>query len=461
MVKTQGAMIDFFSLFTGSILFLFFAWASGTSIKEKEVKAALRLTLFAIFLSLPFFALVLFDFPGSNTLLLILMGITTLSISLLLIPIQPSGFKNRSIPQHGQDERDTMFSRNDLQTGTEKYIEYYRQNPEKQETDDRFRANPGLLKTGSIFFNQVAFAAAESSFETVEQLHSLVASGKSVDKVPVNPDSLTQFIKSWGKKLGALDTGIAHLSKYHFYSVGGRRERYGNQIDNKHQYAIAFTVEMDFKMMASAPAAPTIMESAQQYLSSAIIAVQAAELIRNLGYSARAHIDANYELICPILARDAGLGDIGRMGLLMTPRNGPRVRISVVTTDLPLHPDDPSHDPSILDFCNRCKKCADVCPAKAISFEKQEEVNGVVRWKLDSDACYTYWTKAGTDCGRCITVCPFSHPHNLFHHLIRKGINNSVLFSKVALQMDHLIYGKKPPPKPIPDWIPEHPSGVS
>ena len=48
--------------------------------------------------------------------------------------------------------------------------------------------------------------------------------------------------------------------------------------------------------------------------------VQLAAAIRDLGYPARAHIDGNYRVIAPLVARDAGLGEIGRMGLLMTPR---------------------------------------------------------------------------------------------------------------------------------------------
>jgi len=89
-------------------------------------------------------------------------------------------------------------------------------------------------------------------------------------------------------------------------------------------------------MVNSGPLAPIIMESSQKYLDSGSIAVQLAAFIRNLGYPALAHIDGNYQVVCPLVARDAGLGDIGRMGLLMTPKLGPRVRIGVVTTDLPL-----------------------------------------------------------------------------------------------------------------------------
>ncbi|MEZ4388953.1 MAG: hypothetical protein R3D98_15515 [Candidatus Krumholzibacteriia bacterium] len=37
-------------------------------------------------------------------------------------------------------------------------------------------------------------------------------------------------------------------------------------------------------------------------------------------------------------ALEPGLGEIGRMGLPMAPRQGPRVRLAVLTCDLPLPP---------------------------------------------------------------------------------------------------------------------------
>lgn len=446
-------MIDFFSFVTGSLLFLLLAWASLTSIAEKEIKAAGRYLVLAILLIALYGILPVITFSGAFILQWSFIGLPYLIFLILLIPVQPGGYRSRAIPNPGLDERDTMFSRKELIPGTERYDEYYRRKPGNKVPDDTFRVNPGLLQPGTLFHNPVAFAAANASFRTVEQLHSLVESDATGENKFFNKAIISKFIKEWGKKLGALEVGIANLKDYHFYAVGGRKERYNRIIKNEHQQAIVFTVEMDRYMMASAPAAPTVMESAQQYLSSGIIAVQMAEFIRNLGYSARAHIDANYELICPIIARDAGLGEIGRMGLLMTFRHGPRVRIAAVTTDLPLESDNPSHEPHILDFCRRCKKCAAVCPAHAISFDQRMPVEGVMRWKINPEACYTYWTKAGTDCGRCVIVCPFSHPDTLLHLLVRKGIKNSVLFSKFALHLDHLIYGKKPDPRKVPPWI--------
>jgi len=128
----------------------------------------------------------------------------------------------------------------------------------------------------------------------------------------------------------------------------------------------------------------------------------------------------------------------------MTPELGPRVRIAVVTTDIPLLIDTYKYEPSIVDFCTICKKCADNCPSKAISFEDMKEEEGVMRWKINHEACFTYWSVTGTDCGKCIQVCPYAHPNNLMHNMIRKGIKNSYVFGEFALRMDDVFYGREP-----------------
>jgi ferredoxin len=155
-----------------------------------------------------------------------------------------------------------------------------------------------------------------------------------------------------------------------------------------------------------------------------------------------------------MVARDAGLGELGRMGLLMTPRLGPRVRIAVVTTDMPLGTDSPAPAPTTIDFCIQCKKCAESCPSRAIPFEAPEEdENGVLRWRIDSEACFTLWARLGTDCARCMAVCPYSHPDTAMHALVRWGIRNNSLFRKGAVWLDDLLYGRCPPPKEELEWM--------
>ena len=73
---------------------------------------------------------------------------------------------------------------------------------------------------------------------------------------------------------------------------------------------------------------PAIAESATRYLQGTMIAATLAGYCSRLGYPARAHVDGNYRVLATAAAVDAGLGEIGRLGLLITPTHGPRVRLA-------------------------------------------------------------------------------------------------------------------------------------
>ncbi len=351
------------------------------------------------------------------------------------------------------DERNTMFSRNELIPGTEQFERYYNEFPEHRAKDDIFRANHGLLSKKTAFFSPLAFAMADAGFETVKAFHSMVNGNTARDAVMVDENKLDFFIREWLKKRGAVSAGVTQMKDHHWYSTGGRGDRYNKKYIPKNELGIAFTVEMNGEMVACSPKAPIVMESSQQYLNAGAIATQLAFFLRNLGFEARAHIDGNYEVVCPLVARDAGLGEIGRMGLLMTPQLGPRVRIAVVTTNAPLKVDDRNYDPSVEDFCSKCLKCADACPASAISKKDKEVIGGIKRWQIDQEKCFTYWSYAGTDCGRCIGVCPYSHPNNLFHNSIRFLIRHFPNFRKPAVLLDDFFYGRRPKPHKFPKWV--------
>jgi reductive dehalogenase len=351
------------------------------------------------------------------------------------------------------DERDTMFSRKRLEPGSERFESYYRERPENKAPDDLFRSKAGLLSHDAKNYEPLSFAVADANFDTVKSLKPLVDREAAGEAVAIDAEHITRFIKGWALSLGVISVGVTELRDYHLYTTVGRGDDYGKPVTLDHKYAIAITVEMTKAMVDSAPYGPTVVESAQQYLRSGTIAVQIAEFIRNLGYPARAHIDANYRVVCPLVARDAGLGEIGRMGLLMTPTLGPRVRIAVVTTDLPLVTDQRRRDRSMIDFCTICKKCAEVCPAQAIPFEDRVDIDGVKRWRINSETCFTYWCVVGTDCARCVKVCPFSHPDNFMHNTVRMGVRNSSAFRKTALKLDDFFYGRKPAISAFPRWM--------
>ncbi|MDF1519546.1 MAG: reductive dehalogenase domain-containing protein [Brevefilum sp.] len=358
-------------------------------------------------------------------------------------------------PEQRVDERTIMFARARLQPGTPNFEAYYADHPEHKSLDDAFRQNPGLLEPGALFFNQKLAASPQGDFFLTESLRDAVDGPVSKTKVVDPPDNMTDFIKNLAIYHGVRDVGVCRVQPYHIYSHIGRGSgEYGAEITLDQQFAVAVTVEMCHEMVNTGPRMPAVMESARQYAEAGKIAVALAAAIRAMGYPARAHIDGNYRVIAPLVAKDAGLGEIGRMGLLMTPSLGPRVRLAVVTTDLPLAEDQAAWYPDMIDFCSICKKCAQVCPSLAIPFgDRQEYADGTLRWKINPERCYTYWTRVGTDCGRCMAVCPYAHADNVMHNLIRLGVAQSHNFRRAALWMDDLFYGKKPLPHTPPDWI--------
>ncbi len=438
------ALVIFIIAFAGSILLVY----------EKSYRAGVLSFLFAIILPLPFLIPALFTELANSPYPYILISVTTLlCLAFLYNPKQKKFAPEIPVIQH--DERETMFSRRELEPGSSLFEAYYKGHPKHLTTDSIWREKPGLLNANSLFYDPVSFAAAEASFQTIGKLGSFITGSKNNIQFQIKAKDLSQFIKKWMKKQGMADVGITKMQKYHYYHTRGRKETYNQPVKPRLKYGIAFTVEMDENMMKAAPKGSAVMESAEKYLKSGVPAVQLAAFLREMGYEAQAHIDGNYEVICPLVARDAGLGEIGRMGLLMTPRLGPRVRIAVVTTNAPLKTDTiSSMANSMNEFCFYCKKCATVCPSQSIPFDDRKMQDGVLRWKINPESCFTYWQTAGTDCGRCIAVCPYAHANNILHNTVRSGIYRSKLFRRMAVVLDDLFYGKRPKSKTLPSWIP-------
>jgi len=428
------------------------AWHSYREAERRAVRVALALgALSALALGL---AVLL---PA--TLQLALLGfIALLALTAAVLLLLPMGHVEvgRDRPQRRYDERDIPFARARLEPGSAEHQAYYRMRPENLAPDEEIRRLPGLLSPSAAKAHRLAFAAAEASFALTEALADEVDGPVAPDALELPAGQATPFVKALTRYYGALEAGITRLEPYHLYSHVGRGSGvYGAPVALDHRWAIAFTVEMGAEMVAAGPAAPTVMESAKQYVEAARVAVQLATFIRSLGYPARAHIDGNYRVVAPLVARDAGLGEIGRMGILMTPRLGPRVRLGVVTTDLPLIPDRRQPDRSMLDFCRICRKCAENCPSRAIPLSDRQEIDGALRWRIDAQRCFRYWNQVGTDCGRCMAVCPYSHPPTPPHNLVRWAMRRSGAARRLALYADALLYGRHPRPLRGPRWIAE------
>lgn len=97
----------------------------------------------------------------------------------------------------------------------------------------------------------------------------------------------------------------------------------------------------------------------------------------------------------------AGIGVFGKNSLLLSPKNGPRIRLTSIITEADLKADAPIDS----DLCEGCDECIQACPSRAL------EGDGIV----DKMACDAYHIQVGEQlqleddeqiCGVCIAVCP-------------------------------------------------------
>jgi ferredoxin len=436
-------MIIFFVFFIAS------AAAAVMSFYEKEFRAGLIFSvLSAIAMGIAILSIAGIMPPTNEMILSVIIIIT---IVVFILPLPGTKHIDYDAPKENIDERITMFSRGKLKPGSTPFKRFYSMFPSYKQVDYEWRKKPGLANPDSKYYNKLAVTATKASFGLSNMLRNYNEPPVKTKFSNKNSDEdILTFVQHWLKTLGAYDTGTCKLKPYHWYSAGGYEPTYGKPPDKKDHFAIAIAVSMDKNMIDTAPHAPTMIESANRYVDVGMIAVQVAYFLSSLGYHAKAHIDGDYDLVLPLVAADSGLGTLGRMGVLMHPTLGPRCRLAVVSTTLEL-PDKFKHNPdkSMLAFCQKCKKCARVCPSAAISKTDRKNISGVIRWKIDQEACYSFWQYAGTDCARCISVCPYSRENNFLHKIIRAGIRHNFIFRNVAVVLDDLFYGKKPVRKPL------------
>ena len=117
--------------------------------------------------------------------------------------------------------------------------------------------------------------------------------------------------------------------------------------------------------------------------------------------------------------------------MVITYKFGPRVRLAKVLTDLPLQPDTPIEF-GVTQFCEKCKKCAQHCPAQAIHYGERTDKPfnisnnpGVLKWPVDAEKCLRFWVRNGSTCGNCIRVCPFNKKLGWLHDMVKWGVSNA------------------------------------
>ena len=225
-------------------------------------------------------------------------------------------------------------------------------------------------------------------------------------------------------------------------------------IPNKCNNVIVFTVQMSSETMRRCPTPLASQTTTLTYRRSETIQASLQEFLRGLGYQCLSSSSTNALGIAPAWGVLAGLGELSRFNRLITPEFGPLVRVFIAYTDLEVAYDKPI-DAGIMEFCKRCKKCAEACPSEALSFDDEPtwEVKG--GWNNpghkaffdDAVKCMTYWREgAGTNCGICFAVCPFSKKDKAWiHDWVKAGAAKAPFLDGFFRSMDDAFgYGTQP-----------------
>ena len=359
------------------------------------------------------------------------------------------------------DERVAMQARVAIQgpeplpPGSANYQEFYGIYPELETGDNKLRAikNPDFNPLDHLFFFQVIMNVMMK-----QGSEAAVDGPPAPNKIDISPQRATEKVKGFARFLGADLVRVGPLNPAFVYShIGkgniGLDRKYGAPINLTHKHAISIAIGLDPLLMKMGPVLPMATGVMVVYNRLAMISTLLASYIRSLGYPARAHIVSNYQVACVPVAIDAGMGELGRHGIMLTRELGSSLKLTTVTTDLPLAYDSPV-DIGVDEFCRDCRICAETCPSGAIPFGDKKVIRGVEKWGINNQACLKTFRETGTDCGICIAACPWTKPRTFFHRLAASTATKKKKAGWWMSRAEKLFYGRFRPGA-MPDFFEE------
>jgi ferredoxin len=225
---------------------------------------------------------------------------------------------------------------------------------------------------------------------------------QSLDRNPSKPKSTISPEKLQGFERYATSLGIGAMG----YAKIPRQLIFKDRAV-LYDSAIVLLKEMPKEKVDKAPSIETFKMVFESYDSLSRIVNQLTDYLRKEGYGAQAGYPLGGLNLYPPLATAAGLGWMGRHGLLITPQFGPRQRIGAIFTSIDDLPFAESNSHSwIAGFCKTCGRCIRSCPEEAIRERPLIHASGR-KTHIVREKCLPFFvTKHG--CTICVKECSFS-----------------------------------------------------
>jgi epoxyqueuosine reductase len=204
---------------------------------------------------------------------------------------------------------------------------------------------------------------------------------------------MSHLIRDEAARLGFSTIGFApHDPKYTY------AEYATEQLDN----VIVCIVEQDYDASQTAPSGRAERAAFRSYSELLDRLAPLADFIQGQGYRARPQ-DFVGQAMMIHYGVQAGLGQLGMNGQLLTPQAGSRCRIALITTDAPVEHGEPV-DYGIEKLCDACQICVKRCPVGAIPNSRRPH-RGVLKAKIKTERCFPTMIQTH-GCAVCIKVCP-------------------------------------------------------
>ena len=248
---------------------------------------------------------------------------------------------------------------------------------------------------------------------------SMLRDGPDTKLEPESPEESTRHLKRIARVFGADLVGVAAHDERWVYTerysaqTGGAK---ANDLPDGLTSVVVIGQSMDADLIQTAPSALSGTATGLGYSRDAAVLLGVAQYIRNLGYQAIPSM--NDSALAIPLAIQAGLGEYGRHGLVITPEFGPRLRFGKVFTDLPLVHDrsGPVRGRGVLPAVRPLRPGLPGVghPPRRPGAGGPQPLGhqGVRKWSVDGEACFGYWSKINSDCAICVRVCPFSRDYS-------------------------------------------------
>ena len=356
-------------------------------------------------------------------------------------------------------QRDDMFSRSHWDPGvrsekTRAFFAAYAEPVREWREIDGFRQKDYALRNASWRVTRAlaGMRGAEGRNEGYTDEYTALEAGSDHRMTVTSPEQMSADVKRAATLLGADLVGITRFDERWIYTHKFNRQATTEQLielPTGLDSAIVVAREMKYDLIRTAPSALGGTATGLGYSNVTTVLLSLAQFIRNLGYRAVACMN-DTALSIP-LAVQAGLGEYGRLGILITKEFGPRVRLGKVFTDLPLVPDQPIRF-GVREFCEGCLRCARECPSKAITdaapterVHNRSNVTGVRKWTINAEKCFGFWTSQNSDCSICIRVCPYNKDYSKVIHRLARRLARTPLRG-LLLRSDER-YGRRKAPR--------------